>query len=221
MRQTLGTDSIALCNITSGEYNVHTVQSLVESLRLPEVGWWPWTPAGPYLDDGRNNVLLRALATTTAAVFLFFDSDIIFTPEDTLVVCYEAHRRNAVVGGLYVSNTPRGIEPIAFKERRNPRAADGQDYYRALTKECALDRPHTPLRCDAIGTGFMAMPRRLLEDIRQPMPLPWFSEPVHSGVHFGEDLAFCQLVTSMGYHVYVHRGVRVRHAKTVILDANL
>jgi hypothetical protein len=219
MRQAaLGEDSICIGYISREVVANQTMASVVNALRLPEVSGYIWTASGPYLDDGRNICLANMLATG-CEVALFFDSEIIFTPEDVLTVANAAHRRNAVVGGLYYG-MPRDIEAIAYRRRPSP-LEPGQEMFRSLTKETAKNRPHTLLRCDAVGTGFMAIPRALALDIEQPRPLPWFSEPVIDEVHLGEDMAFCTLVKSMGYDVFVHRGARVKHAKTVILDPNL
>lgn len=219
-RAALGENSIWISSISREHFNGRAVVSIINSLHLPQVLGWEWTQTGPYLDDGRNQAMLNwYVHPSQTPVFLFVDSDCEWDPDDVLTVCQAAVDRNAVVGGLYYGLPNGGVEALAYRRRSNP--ADAKHLFRALTKETAKDKPRTLLKCDAVGTGFMAIPRTIADAVRQPNPLPWFSEPVIDQSHLGEDLAFCTLVRSMGYDVFVHRGARVRHAKTIILDPNL
>ena len=70
-----------------------------------------------------------------------------------------------------------------------------------------------------VGTGFMGIHKSLLRTMEQryPQPLPWFDEPVHNNVHYGEDMGFCLRLMDMGYPVLVHRGVTPLHHKTIKL----
>ncbi len=71
----------------------------------------------------------------------------------------------------------------------------------------------------AVGTGFMGIHRSFLTHMESEyaQPLPWFEEPVHNGIHYGEDMGFCLRLMDMGYPVLVHRGVTPLHHKTIKL----
>ena len=71
----------------------------------------------------------------------------------------------------------------------------------------------------AVGTGFMAIHRSLLNTFANmfPPPTAWFDEPVVNTVHLGEDYAFCHRATSLGYPVLVNRACHVMHHHTLQL----
>jgi hypothetical protein len=72
---------------------------------------------------------------------------------------------------------------------------------------------------DALGTGFLAIHHTLLAKMAAHYgePLPWFDEPVHESVHYGEDMGFALRCRTLGYPVLAHRGCRPLHNKTTKL----
>jgi hypothetical protein len=79
--------------------------------------------------------------------------------------------------------------------------------------------PSPVCEVDACGAGFLAIHHSLIDAMERvyPEPMVWFDEPVHKGVHCGEDFGFCIRVQEMGYPVLVNRACRVPHYKTTIL----
>lgn len=79
--------------------------------------------------------------------------------------------------------------------------------------------PSPVCRVDAIGTGYLAIHRSLLDTMGQHYgePLPWFDEPVRDGVHYGEDMGFALRCRDLGYPVLAHRGCTPLHHKTTKL----
>lgn len=143
---------------------------------------------------GRGKLLTEVLANSRADAFLWIDDDIVFTRDDFDTI---VRAPVDIIGGHYVlrhdSQTP-----------------------------CygTLDVPlHTDPRIvavDVIGTGFLRMTRRALEDMRPGMPVcdsftHWFPAGIYDGKYQSEDYAFCQHAWAAGIPVYVHHGVRLGH----------
>lgn len=94
---------------------------------------------------------------------------------------------------------------------------------------------------DAVGTGFIIIRRRVIEDRRMwtVAPFDWYGKPIDvtqpiedefappvfrtvrspNGRHFrGEDLDFCLRAKQLGYRITAHVGLACGHAKLVNLD---
>lgn len=128
-------------------------------------------------------------------------------------VCYEWRERDDLPGQLRGVPTPTFIRlsrlalatlpPV--NEPWNPPGTD--------------TTPSPICQVAAIGTGFLAIHHTLLTAMgeRYGEPLPWFDEPVHQRVHYGEDMGFAIRCAEMGYPVLAHRGVTPLHHKTLKL----
>lgn len=148
-----------------------------------------------------------------------------------------------VIGGIYANPFDDGgvpgeepgegtVGPVAYEwvERDDLPGMDGAPTwaYRRLSRRALADRLPHPVAgqvseaicsVSALGTGFLAIHRSLLEKMQAefPPPLPWFIEPVVNNVHMGEDMGFCHRVMCMGYPVLANRSCTVLHHKTVKL----
>lgn len=216
--------------MTGGEIRYETATSLCAAIAQQAISEVTFTHSGPYLDAGRNNVVktfcdprIRERCTH----LLMLDSDIMFNVSDVELL-YEAScepgRERAVVGGVYYNNFDGRPGPVVYDWGTN---ALGQKILEPI-KEWDDGYPSWPdstdpgdlsplTRVEGIGAGFLMIRYEVIDVLYQVFgePQPWFSEPVVDGIHFGEDLAFCQRVKDSGFSVWAHRGVKLRHVKPV------
>jgi hypothetical protein len=222
---------VAIGMITAGEIRFESVQSICACLATETVARTFFVQNGPYLDNGRNE-LVRTFNTPEVRDYcthlLMVDSDIAFTPEDVRVL-YDAAQERAVVGGVYYNNFGGTIKPIVYDwatveaggvERRTlaviDRWEDGWPLWPIGHKGSG---PEPLVKVAAMGAGFLMMRYEVLDVMGEVYgePQPWFDEPVIDGVHFGEDLSFCNRVWERGFSVWAHREVEVAHVKSVLL----
>lgn len=128
-------------------------------------------------------------------------------------VCYEWKERDDLPGQLAGIPTPTfvrlsrkslaSLPPV--NEPWNPPGTDTS--------------PSPICEVAAIGTGFLAIHQSIFLSMgeRYGEPVPWFNEPVHLAVHYGEDMGFALRCTEMGYPVLAHRGCTPLHHKTIKL----
>ena len=181
---------------------------------------------GPYLDDGRNRVVEAAtLMEEPWDWLLFVDSDIEFSVQDVIDLLTWAQEDPAarpIVGGTYFSSNGSQFFTVAYRldrgEPTGPYVAIPIDEVSKMV-ESGEDEP---MLVDALGTGFMAIHRSVIDEMPKVWlrPQPWFAELVTAlddgkPVHMGEDLTFCARAQEMGYPIWLHTGVRLVHYKTV------
>jgi hypothetical protein len=194
-------------------------------LRVPGDGFSQYLmqPGGHYLDDARNQCVDQFLNGGNEDVLLYIDDDqasfnlplvrkLLDTMDDT-------HR---IVCGWYLSTLPSGVGPVVFDWGPHPTF---KEHFNPLSVDDIKNRERDGnglIEVAAAGTGFMALRRDLITDLRKEFPLPTspFAEAVINGVHCGEDLTICARVRSMGEKVYVHPDVHVGHVKTVELKVD-
>lgn len=181
---------------------------------------------GPYLDDGRNRVVEACYYMEQPWDWLLFvDSDIEFSVQnviDLLTWAQEDPVARPIVGGTYFSSNGSQFFTVAYRLNR---AVSTGPYESIPVEEVQkmVDNGETgPMAVDALGTGFMAIHRSVIEEMPKVWlkPQPWFAELVSAlddgtAVHMGEDLTFCARAQEMGYPIWLHTGVRLIHYKTV------
>src|ERR1700685_3708408 len=96
---------VALAVMTAGELRMECAEGIGKCIANSTIAQFWITQSGPYLDNGRNNVVkvfndprVRERCTH----LLMVDSDISFTPQDVRDL-YEAAEERAVVSGVYYS----------------------------------------------------------------------------------------------------------------------
>lgn len=203
--------------ITNGTGRLEYMAATIEALRpSPYLDGRPWVdellvqPCGPYLDDGRNQIVERFLNKTDAEILLFVDDDIAFTLDDVRAVVEAVDDEHPIVGGAYYSPQADKFFTVAYEDR------DDNGIFTAIkTSEVLAGSGLRPVL--AIGTGFLAIQRNVLEtmpDYYDP-PQPWFAELVLDGVHLGEDLTFCVRAKALGFDSFLQQDAKVTHYKTV------
>lgn len=237
-----GHPRVCVANVTGGTWRVETVMSLVALLVSSE----RWAGAvdvitrpGLYICDERNNTVHDYLRLfPDDAYYLSLDSDVWFEPDDlTTLVDFASSQPDAcVISGAYPTArhgeswvvAGRECDDVtAWEPTMGPRKGVKPfttDEFNALAKE----HDGAPIPVDACGAGFMLVPRSILSHLRQvfPPPHPWFHEPIQEGLTpedpnglvTHEDFGFCGRVRSLGYPIYLHPGVRLRHVKTIALE---
>lgn len=188
--------SIAIGLATSGGTRWECTWSLVHAALAQAYDRFLVCPVGPYVDDGRNDLVRRFLSDTDCDKLLSLDSDISFSADDLAQL--DADDLDCVSGVYY--NVFGGLLKPVIK---------------LLSNTEIVDEPI--MEVAGVGAGFMMMSRALLEKMaaEHPEPQPWYHEPVVDGEHWGEDIAFCQRVRDLGVPVHIDLRVQVSHYKTV------
>jgi hypothetical protein len=218
--------------MTAGNLRMECVEGITRCIATETISQFFITQAGPYLDNGRNDVVKTFCdprVRERCTHLLMVDSDIGFTPQDVIDI-YEAsneegHQR-AVVCGVYYSAWDNVAKPVVYEWGETPQGLktlnvieeweDGWSFWNTKPNREGLD----PLvKVEAAGAGFMMIRYEVIDVLAKVFgdPQPWFSEPVIDGIHYGEDLAFCQRVKDSGFSVWAHRGVELAHFKTTLV----
>lgn len=207
---------VVLGNINPGQLSVGFVQSLLLSNNEHLFDQWIFHPNGPYLDMGRN-VVVREFMKLDADYLLFIDSDIEWTTDD-LKQLYSNLSPDYVLGGYYLNPYPTGVQPVVYEWEELE-----EDRWSMLPideEELLANADDNGLAsCTAIGTGFMCIPRKILEAcaLKANPPLEYFCQPVIKNVHLGEDLGFCLRVHDLGFDVKIDCNIKLTHNKMVKL----
>lgn len=214
---------VFLGTICGGSLRVEYVNSMIQTAITPETGVRSTIiePYGPYLDDGRNVVIERALAHPTKFDYLLFvDSDIAWTPEHVrkIVAAAEAHvDEPAIYTGAY-SSANNGVPFVVVGNfipgTHNVKCFTLEEFY-----EIHAEVGDGIVRVDGAGAGFMLIPRVIIDKLLaiHGSPVPWFCEPIIDGVHHGEDYGFCIRAAEAGFPTYLVPSVTLLHNKTVAL----
>lgn len=221
--------TIAIGLITAGDIRVEYAQSLIETWRNDITSDWIVIPSGPYLDVGRNKIVDQFFAMNDARIaedleqyhgLLMTDSDMqwkhtdVSTIVDLAAAYFEEHGVWPVLGGAYLGVQPGGSFVVSydFDDDRShglsmsPIDPDGI---------CGPNAPEL-IPVKGTGTGFMYIPRLVLEHFREfyDPPMIWFQDLIVDGGWFGEDLMFCIRAESIGHPTFLCRDVRLGHYKT-------
>lgn len=205
--------TIALGNINAGEVRIEFLQAVVAAVEAHAINYLILKTNGPYLDDARNLVVQEFLKTDCSEL-LFMDSDVGCTPDQIEAVAKT--RLNVgpldIVAGWYFGASKRGTKPVVYRRPR-PTAVKLVEVPKSDLTRAALG--DDLLEVDAVGTGFMMIPRALLDLMISTYDYPTtpFAELVIDGVHHGEDLTFCLRAKALGARIFVNPTVRVPHYK--------
>jgi GT2 family glycosyltransferase len=194
-------------------------------------GWVPEQAGTGRLVDGRNNVVRKFLANTDAEWLLWIDDDMGFSYDalDRLLASADPAER-PIVGGLCFAQKPGARNDRHARPYRwlpTIYAATGLGY------EPVYDYPADSLvRCDATGSAFLLVHRRVYEHLRDHPPdgrhpirhreRTWYDNDLllvgDDGTFMSEDITFCKRATDAGYPIHVNTAVSTSHVKEHYLD---
>lgn len=204
--------NIAMYAITGGQPRPEFVNSMFNLARRPDVGYAHLRPT-LYLDHGRTECVVDFLNNDRGTHLLFIDDDTEFTDAavDELIHAAE-NGPEGIYGGVYWSpcagtlDPTNDVFPVVFQWQAGQRESE-------TYRDCWLYKPYprqwvaeqsTPFHADAVGTGFMLVPKSILVHMAQvyPGPLKWFAMDTIEDVASGEDLVFCHRAKKgLGYPV--------------------
>jgi len=150
----------------------------------------------------RNNIIKNFLKSE-CNYLLFIDSDMIWQPE-SLEQAYDLLQQKGVdlVTGIYFTKS----EPFMPVIKKMDMASG--------IFSVTLEWDNNPFQVDGAGMGFMLIPRRVLEKMKDPY-CSW-----DNGL--SEDLNFCIKVRSQGnYKLWAHPGIKLGHyGKRTVTNLN-
>ena len=186
-------------------YQVYTkfMESCIHLMQQIRMGGMVSTISGPALMDARRDIVEGFLDDTACKYLLMLDTDMEFSAQDVLTaLSHMAYSKSdPCVSGLYVDSS--GF-PVAGNF-----VADGG--YKPLAHP-----PTGPTPVDAVGCGFLVIPRWVLESIPRGT---WFDHTVlppndlgYSKV-LGEDVSFCKRASSVGARILLDPSIYLAHLK--------
>src|ERR1700685_178707 len=107
---------VALAVMTAGELRMECAEGIGKCIANSTIAQTWFTQSGPYLDNGRNNVVKTfndPRVRERCTHLLMVDSDIGFCPQDVIDL-YEAAQERAVVSGVYYSSFSGVAQPIVY-----------------------------------------------------------------------------------------------------------
>lgn len=229
---------VCFATLTAGSPQIHHVNSVLSVMspdslgsRYEVVGTINGT-SGPYLDVGRNDLVLQALERTDADWFIWLDDDIEFTADAARALLDAAiDSGHDIASGPYACIDPHfGLSICAYRltpydpdthpERLAiAQLADGRFFHPIPLDAC----PTSPTEVSSFGAGFMATSRALLDLMRAHFapPQPWFAEMVVPGIDggmwLGEDHIFCLRASHLNRQPLLVPDARVTHIKRMKL----
>ena len=219
--------------ITAGNVHMACVESLLAVVTSKVANWVFLRSCGPYLDDGRNNLVQAFLDDNfkDCSRLLMVDSDIEFRPDHVQQLIEDDL---PIVSGVYQNSYSGVLKPVVYQWTDVPVIEQTPDKrfksgYRETVVNTlrtmepidgwAEDDPRALVNVDGCGAGFLMIHRDVLEEFPKHYapPQPWFAEDTYFGTHFGEDLCFNVRAAEIGISTVVDRRVVVGHHKTVRL----
>ncbi len=215
---------VAIYAITRGDPRIEFVGPLFQCKDRADISHIHIHPT-LYLDHGRQECVNDFLAYDRGDWLMFIDDDTSFTMEtlDQLFAAADEHGDDAVYGGIYWSPVPgttdptNDVFPMVFQRQAGQR---DEPAYRDTFTQRPFPRAWTaaqtaPFLCDAVGTGFMLIPKGILQHLAatDSTPLPHFQMDVIEGVASGEDLVFCHRAREAGYPIIAVPVDNIYHMK--------
>lgn len=213
-----GAKSVMVGWICPGDVTNSFCSSLVDTLiRDPEhrIQGQINLQSSPRIVQARTEVVVSFLQMNIEWL-LMADADMSWDYEDFDRLCRVADPvRRPIVGGLcFAGGRSAHSEEMKIFPTLYNMTADDQGLY----SEIIFDYPENRvMEVSATGAAFLLVHRSVLIEMQNKLgynnPFPWFAESVLRGKPVGEDITFCVRATSLGFKIFVHTGVKVRHEK--------
>lgn len=153
------------------------------------------------ISASRNGIVQMFLNTTTADLFMWVDSDIMF-PQYGIKRLVD--RNLDIVGGVYYHKDYMAT-PTIYKMKEDGR-------FRIYGEADIKDKP---FEVDGIGTGFLLIKREVLAkftpDVVKEMGTPFGFGFSPDGTEEGEDLSFCRRAKKLGYKIWADPTIPLGH----------
>lgn len=165
------------------------------------------TPYGDGKARARSIAATKFLTHTEATYLLFIDSDILFTPQNMKRILDDMKNGYDLIGGLFAV---RGGTQASSYGINGKLILDGKIH-----------------EFEYIASGFMGITRKLLEKIRDEIPLPLlhprdikffpffeereFADREGEGIFLSEDYDFCEKARKVGVKPYIDTSVQLGH----------
>lgn len=172
---------------------------------------------GALITNNRNNAVTEMLEIEDSTHLLFIDSDILFEAKDVVKLL--------VATSMPEYDLVAGVYPLKLDEP--------QFQVETFGKVSLPDQTdHGLWEIKAVGTGFMMMKRKVLEQMVKEYPelkYTWKGKTTYALFHqcmeddryMGEDISFCKRWRLIGGKLWVDPSIRLKHIGTKIYDHNL
>lgn len=158
---------------------------------------------GSLIYESRNKFAKQAY-TIDADYILWLDSDMTFPPDTLLRLIKDAEAGADVVTGLYFRRAAP-YTPVLFKEHTGQIWTDYNDY---------KDKGDEPFPVAGCGFGCVLTSKTVMIDVI----LNSQGRPFDPKDGQGEDLAFCDRATSLGYKIVCDPTIKCGHVGHVLVD---
>lgn len=160
---------------------------------------------GCLVHQGRNNIASKCYDD----YLLFIDSDMAF-PVDGLNKLIAS--KKDIIGAVYYSRKSPNL-PLVFKENEG-KYSNYEDFPEDKVFEC-----------DAIGTGFLLISKKVLEAFdkainEKKFRLPFDFMHTEHHVELGEDMAFCNRAKQLGFKIYADPTIQMGHVGKDVITRN-
>lgn len=186
------------------------VECLINTLAssTPEISFGYGFQMEAMIDRARAMQVMQFLASDFD-VLLFIDDDILWMPEDAVRIAQDAIGKQSIVCGPYAKKTEAGgIIAVPLQK-----------------EEFLLGDGGKLLEIRWGGTGFMAIPRCVVETLAKTMPLvkvrkdieicpmfmPMVKEIDGELIDLSEDYSFCQKASDLGFKIWLDTRVKLGH----------
>ena len=162
------------------------------------------------VDMSREEISERFLKSKKEDYLLFIDTDMTFIPQDVekLLWDMEQDKKIGCIGGICVNRD--GSHKPVVKWIKDDKYISGKELYDRVVKYMKYKEVRG---VDFMGTGFMVIRRKVLEDI----PRPWFMAGYDERRNFlGEDVYFIRKVRQAGWKTCIDFGVQVGHIGKIV-----
>jgi len=169
------------------------------------------------LIDRARAVMATRFLKTDNSVMIFIDDDIVnWSMDDISQIVSDVQEKQSIVGGSY-----------SIKNAEGPRlCAVGIDPGDHIARDIGPQDGLVEVRWTA--TGFMAVPRKVLEDVAATLPLvsgygkqtlyPMFQPFVHEGVYLSEDYSFCQRARDLNHKIWLDPRIILGHVGNFVYN---
>lgn len=169
----------------------------IVNLRKPEDTSWTMVK-NTLVHDARNLIAASAAGAGFERV-MWFDSDMVFTPETLMTLSKDMDETGAdIVTGLYYTRRPPDIKPVVYRGVWFDGKKSGA--------ENILDFPDGLSDCEAAGFGCCLTTVEILDRVGQKFGSPFDPLPT-----MGEDISFCWRAKQCGAKILLDSNVKCGH----------